>query len=133
MFGRSTSSSVHRASAILLVLAAATLAACGGAAAATSGPTPGETTPRPILSGGNASSGETLYAELGCKGCHGVRGEKDTVGPNLFSITWDDHEREEARETILAGEPDHRPPMPSYRGKVDDAKIADLLAFFEQK
>ena len=119
-----------------MVVAAAALPGCGGAAAsgpATSEPAPGETSPEPSLAAGDPARGETLYAELGCKGCHGSMGEKDNVGPNLFALTWDDHERKEAREAILEGSPDHRPPMPSYRGKVDDTKIADLLAFFARK
>ena len=39
----------------------------------------------------------------------------------------------EARETILKGRPDHTPPMPKYEGEVDEAKLADLLAFVRAK
>jgi len=119
-------------SSLLLALAGSlALAACGGGGAASS--TGGDTTPKPTLTGGNAASGEKLYNELGCKGCHGAAGEKGNPGPDLFAITWDDHEREEAREKILNGDPDHKPPMPAYKGKVDDTKIADILAYVAKK
>src|SRR5687768_14032232 len=90
----------------LLFCAASALAACGGGGAA--GSSGGDTTPKPVLTGGDPTNGEKLYNELGCKGCHGAPGEKGDVGPNLFAITWDDHEREEAREIILEGDLDHK-------------------------
>ena len=117
-------------SLVLALAASAVLAACGGGAAGASG---GGTTPKPTLTGGNAESGAKLYNDLGCKGCHGAAGEKGNPGPDLFAISWDDHEREEAREKILEGDPDHKPPMPAYKGKVDDAKIADILAYVAKK
>lgn len=119
--------------AILPLLSAALLglAACGGPAATSAG---GDAaTPQPTLAAGDAARGEAAYAQLGCKGCHGAKGEKDTAGPDLFAVQWGDHRRQLARETILNGKLDHKPPMPSYKGKVDDAKIADLLAYFAQK
>lgn len=112
----------------LVLLATVLVTACGGGGASGGG---GDTAPKPPT--GDAASGEALYASLGCKGCHGLAGEKGNVGPDLFAMTWDDHERGEARETILKGEPDHKPPMPAYEGKVDDQKIADLLAYIAKK
>jgi mono/diheme cytochrome c family protein len=115
----------------LLLSTASALAACAGSSATT--PAGGDTTPKPTLGSGDVANGEKLYAELGCKGCHGAAGEKDGVGPNLFAITWDAHEREEAREMILEGDADHKPPMPSFKGKIDDAGIADILAYVAKK
>ncbi len=116
---------------VFLFTSASVLAACGGSGGAASNG--GDTTPKPILTGGDPANGAKLYAELGCKGCHGAADEKDGVGPNLFVVTWDEHEREEAREMILEGDLDHKPPMPSFKGKVDDAKIADILAYVAKK
>jgi mono/diheme cytochrome c family protein len=117
---------------IAIAACALAMVACGGGGA-TSSTTPDPRSPTAAMPAGDAARGATLYAELGCKGCHGSKEEPGGPGPNLFAITWDDHERAEAREMILKGNPDHQPPMPAYEGKVDDQKIADLVAFVSQK
>ena len=106
-------------------------AACGGPPAAPDDPSTG---PRPGgVGGGDVVAGEAAFASLGCKGCHGSRAEPGGVGPNLFTIAWSPAEEAEARETILKGRPDHKPPMPGYEGEVDATKMADLLAFLRGK
>lgn len=82
--------------------------------------------PRPP---GDPARGEVLFAELGCKGCHGGKGEGGGIGPDLFSKTWDDARKSAARATILRGFPDRDPPMPGYRGQLDEAQLDHLLAF----
>src|SRR5688572_20377872 len=60
-------------------------------------------TPRPP---GDAARGEKLFAELGCKGCHGGKGEGGGIGPDLFVKPWDDAMKTSARATIRRGFPD---------------------------
>ncbi len=117
-----------RSSCAMLLLTFAT--ACGGAPAAPEGPS--SVTP-PNAGGGDAAAGEKLFAELGCKGCHGSRAEPGGVGPNLYAIHWSPSEEAEARETITKGRPDHKPPMPKYEGEVDEKEMGDLLAFLRSK
>ena len=104
-------------------------AACGGAPPVPEGPS----IAAPSAGGGDAAAGEKLFAELGCKGCHGSRAEPGGVGPNLYAITWTPAEEAEARETITKGRPDHKPPMPQYEGEVDAQKLAALPASLQSK
>jgi len=77
---------------------------------------------------GDAARGEQLFAELGCKGCHGGKGEGGGIGPDLFASSWTPARQAAAKAVILRGYPDESPPMPSFEGQVDAAALAHLLA-----
>lgn len=108
---------------------APSLALVVGCSSAPDGPPTTPTTQVPPAAAGDRGRGEQLFAELGCKGCHGGKGEGGGLGPDLFAVPWDDARRTAARATILRGFPDRNPPMPAYQGQVDEPALDDLLAF----
>ena len=91
---------------------------------------------------GNAAAGKAVFASAGCGGCHTFEaaGATGTTGPNLDKHLAE-HMKEEGgaidehvRESIL--EPDaeiaegfEAGVMPSYRGKLSQQKMNDLVAF----
>ncbi len=125
-----------------LLVVAAVLAVAGGCGSAppprTAEPAPTApaptaevtpTAPDPPRRPGDAAQGEKLFAGLGCKGCHGGKGEGGGIGPDLFAGPWDDAKKTSARATVRRGFPDRDPPMPPYQGQVDDRQLDDLLAY----
>lgn len=97
-----------------------------------------------------ALRGEALARSLGCFGCHGPEGRAGIADPGSRGGTvpgWDGptvssyvRNEQELREWILDGAPARlkRPasspppliPMPAYRGRITDAELADLVAYF---
>jgi mono/diheme cytochrome c family protein len=90
--------------------------------------TPATTTPAPPAGGGggagNAAAGKAVFESAGCASCHTLAdaGSTGTVGPNL-----DDAKPDDAlvKERVTNG----KAPMPSFKGQLTDAQIADVAAY----
>jgi mono/diheme cytochrome c family protein len=75
------------------------------------------------------ANGEKLFTSEKCSNCHGAKGKApgSAKTPNLWKVKWDDHEYEEAFETVKKG----KTPMPAYADKLQDKQIADIVAFLK--
>ena len=88
--------------------------------------TPATTTPAGGGGGaaGDAAAGKAVFTSAGCGGCHTLKdaGSTGNVGPNL-----DDAKPDAAlvKERVTNG----KPPMPSFKGQLTDAQIADVAAY----
>jgi cytochrome c oxidase cbb3-type subunit 3 len=93
---------------------------------------PGTPTPRPPTRSAyeaNAyalSEGKRLYQWFNCAGCHAHGGGGD-IGPPLIDGKWRyGSEPENIYATIVEGRPNG---MPSYRGKIPDQQVWQLVAY----
>jgi mono/diheme cytochrome c family protein len=96
------------------------------AAAAKPATTPATTTPAGGGGGGagNAAAGKSVFESVGCGSCHTLAdaGTTGAVGPNL-----DDAKPDAAlvKERVTNG----KAPMPSFKGQLSAAQIADVAAY----
>lgn len=95
-------------------------------------PLPAPSTPTPptrAASESNAydvSEGKRLYTWFNCAGCHALGGGGD-IGPPLLDGKWRyGSEPENIYATIVEGRPNG---MPSFRGKIPDAQVWQLVAY----
>lgn len=95
-----------------------------------------------------AARGEVIAKEAGCFACHGAGGLRGIRDPAIGEIaSWDGRvvgslvrNRDEVREWILDGSPKRLReadadttrliPMPAYKGRLSDAQVDDLIAYF---
>jgi mono/diheme cytochrome c family protein len=86
--------------------------------------TPATTTPAGSGGAGDAAKGKAVFTSAGCVGCHTLKdaGSTGNVGPNL-----DDAMPDAAlvKERVTNG----KSPMPSFKGQLTDAQIADVAAY----
>lgn len=102
----------------------------GGAtdpATGTGGAAAGPATPQQLVATGDAVNGKTLYETNNCNGCHGSKEKPNAKFPNLYKISWDDKQIDKAFNIVKKG----KAPMPAYGDKLDDKKIADIVAFLK--
>lgn len=85
--------------------------------------------PAQRVAAANADNGKKLFESEHCTNCHGTREKPPQRYPNLFKLAWDDNRLEEAFVVVKQG----KQPMPDYGDKLDDAQIADILAFITGK
>ncbi|MBV9773981.1 MAG: c-type cytochrome [Gemmatimonadetes bacterium] len=72
------------------------------------------------------SQGQTLYEQYNCAGCH-APGGGGGMGPPLNDAEWIyGSDPENIFATIVEGRPNG---MPSFRGKIDDAQLWQLVAY----
>jgi cytochrome c2 len=73
---------------------------------------------------GDAAAGKSVFTSAGCSGCHTLKaaGSSGNVGPNLDDAKPD---RALIHERVTNG----KPPMPSFKGQLNDKQIADVVAF----
>jgi cytochrome c oxidase cbb3-type subunit 3 len=71
------------------------------------------------------SEGKRLFSAYNCTGCHGNGG--GAIGPALTDDEWAyGHEADQIYHSILEGRPNG---MPSFRGKIPDQQIWELVAY----
>ena len=71
------------------------------------------------------SEGKRLYAAYNCSGCHANGG--GGMGPALMDDEWAyGHEADQIYASILQGRPNG---MPSFRGKIPDQQIWEIVAY----
>jgi cytochrome c oxidase cbb3-type subunit 3 len=71
------------------------------------------------------SDGQTLYAAFNCSGCHANGG--GGIGPPLLDNKWFyGAEPQQVYTSILEGRPNG---MPSYRGRIPDYQVWELVAY----
>ena len=75
---------------------------------------------------GSATTGEQLYASRKCTDCHGKAG-RGGFGSDLGSAETHKASKDELANVILDG----RWFMPSFKAKLSDQDVADLLAFVD--
>ncbi|HTJ80069.1 MAG TPA: c-type cytochrome [Polyangiaceae bacterium] len=84
--------------------------------------------PAATVAAADATKGQKLYEDNKCNGCHGTKDKPGAKAPNLFKMKWDDDAGiTKAMDLIKKG----KSPMPSYKDKLDDKQIADVLAYFK--
>lgn len=97
----------------------------------TSGLEAGPKTPDPAAGGEQenrwaVSQGKTWFTQYNCAGCHAAGGGGG-MGPPLNDSEWVyGSDPENVFATIVEGRPNG---MPSFRGKIDDAQLWQLVAF----
>jgi len=71
------------------------------------------------------AEGKRLFGAYNCSGCHANGG--GGMGPALMDDEWSyGHEADQIYSSILQGRPNG---MPSFRGKISDQQIWELVAF----
>ena len=81
----------------------------------------------PQYANGDAAAGKDVFAANGCSACHTLEaaGASGTIGPNL-----DEAKPSEAliADRVVNG----KGQMPSFKGKLSDKQIADLVAYVHE-
>jgi mono/diheme cytochrome c family protein len=93
---------------------------------ATATPTAGMPRAEAATPGGDAASGEQLFAANGCGACHGATGEGG-AGPKLIGLEEDDAQLFAAIKNGVAGTA-----MMAFGDRLSDQEIRDLIAFIRQ-
>jgi mono/diheme cytochrome c family protein len=83
--------------------------------------------PAPLPAGADAARGQQKYTSI-CAPCHGADAKGAALGPNLARRPISFHPAEFAK---IVEEGSAR--MPGYRGTLDAAQIADILAFVQSQ
>jgi len=106
------------ARALSVVTCLSVIAACGGP--------PDARVDGVLALTGDATSGEALFTSQKCTDCHGKAG-RGGFGVDLGSDDVHTTPKDELANTVLVG----RWFMPSFKAKLSDQQVADLLAFID--